>query len=234
MKRLLAVLFSFLLFIGCTATSPIVVHPVSEKKPSENKPKKILFLPVDIRIYELTAGGITEEVPAWSEKGKLFIEKTVREYFTGHSDSVLLKYPEFTIEHQKLLDQYVSLYGLVAANALNFKNHKAWEEFRKKGRYTLGNGLSFLGEISDADAVLIVEGKNYISTTGGKAASFFSAVLGVYAPSGRSILHAGIVDIKTGDILWMNTNMDEKLPLNNEKNARAMVDTVFSDCIVTK
>lgn len=229
MKKLLILLIGSFLATGCATTVSNTVHHTVRNTPETETPKHLIVLPANVVVSELTAGGVVEEVPEWSAQGKRFVEKYVDQILRKRKNVIREAVPVLTAEEQENVDQHVALYDLVSGNALAFSHHAAWKNIREKQGYTLGKGLSFLAEKTDAELVLIVVGRDFISSGGRKTASFFAAALGVYVPLGRSILHAGVVDLKTGNILWMNTNMSETESLNDEEDSRFMVEKVFSE-----
>lgn len=235
MKRLpLILLLSSFLFTGCATTVSNTVHHTVRNTPEIKAPKHLIVLPANVVVNELTASNVAEEVPDWSAQGKRFVEQYVDGMVKKRQDIIVETLPELTPEEQENIDQHVALYDLVSSNALAFSQHAAWKNIREKEGYTLGQGLSFLAEKTAAETVLIVVGRDYISSGGRKTASFFAAALGVYLPLGRSLLHAGVVDLKTGNILWMNTSMSETDSLNNEIGAKRLVEKVFSDYMKAK
>ena len=86
----------------------------------------------------------------------------------------------------------------------------AWQHKASRFDYTLGDGLAFLTARSGADAGLIVIGAQSVASGGRIALSIFSVVTGaftgLYVPmaGGGTFLTAGIVDLRTGDILGFN------------------------------
>ncbi|MDH3467673.1 MAG: hypothetical protein OES26_17495, partial [Gammaproteobacteria bacterium] len=122
-----------------------------------------------------------------------------------------------------------ALYQVVASTARALIAHggKAWQHKASRFDYTLGDGLAFLAERSGADAGLIVIGAQSVSSAGRSALSIFSvvtgALTGVYMPmtGGGTFLTAGIVDFRTGDVLWFNFD-------NKFKAGRDIRDSVIA------
>ena len=73
---------------------------------------------------------------------------------------------------------------------------------KKEFDYTVGPGWRFCANAPE-DAALIVLGSDYFSTGGRKAAFIAGLVLGVVMPLGRSFMTASLINLKTGDVLWM-------------------------------
>lgn len=227
MKKLIFLCLAGLLFTGCASSISNTVHHTVKDTPEKLSPKKLLILPVDITVSELTAAGIPEEVPEWTLQGKTIVDKSVKDFLKSKQDLVLLTLPEMPDQEHEIIETHVALYDQIAANAVQFSKHEAWKEFREKEGYTLGKGLNFLKDKTDADAVLIVTGVDYISSGGRHAKALLVAALGGYLPMGYAVLHGGVVDMETGNVLWMNTSWSETFSLKNETDAQSMVKTVF-------
>lgn len=227
MKRIWLILLAFTLCTGCSRTISNAVHHSVKETPKQDKEWKIVFLPVDVAVKELTASGVTEEVPEWSDQGTTIVEKAIINIVNARKDITMVTMPAVDDREQEIVDQHMALYGLVAGNALAFSNHAAWKDLREKQGYTLGKGLTFIREKCDADAALMVIGRDYISSSGRKTTALLFAALGAYVPLGHTILHAGVVNLESGNVLWMNTSFSDALSLKVEKDARQMVNLVF-------
>ncbi len=202
----LAVLTVMMLALaGCaTSTAPRVHHSLIDK-PASRPLQQVVLLPVDIEVYELTAGGVREEVPEWSETAEaniraavLFTKDDDRGRYVGRRvDSSAL-----TAEERDVLEEHLKLFNVVAFNAILMDRMGYADDARFD--YTLGVGLGFLKEKYDVDAGLLVVGQDVVSSAGRKATAFVGALLRVHVPLGHSILIGGLVDFETGDLLWLN------------------------------
>lgn len=203
--RVSCVLFLAISLSACVANTRHKVHYtlVEEKKAA---PKKIVLLPVDIRVKEMSAGGVVEEVEEWSKQGKQSVDSSIRELSRSTNKFELVDLPEMSEEEKKTLEEYVALYDVVAGNALMVTNFggEAWQHKKKHFDYTLGEGLEFLRDRTGADSALILIGEDVVSSSGRKAAFILAAAVGVSIPLGHSLMYAGIVDLKTGDVLWFD------------------------------
>ena len=83
-------------------------------------------------------------------------------------------------------------------------DQKAWRHKLERFDLTLGSGLSFLANRTGADTALFVVANSVVPTAGRKTAAFFSAMLGGTGATGYSSLLVGLVDCRSGDLLWIN------------------------------
>jgi hypothetical protein len=206
---------SFLLLVvalvltGCATVPSSKVHYTIKQDPGSRPLQQVVLLPVDVDVYEMSAGGVREEVPEWSSKAEsnvrsaLLVSKDAggKCCVTRHVDSSSLTHGE-----QEILEEHLALFNAVAANVLwvSLPINSAWHFKAEHFDYTLGDGLSFLKTKYNVDAGLIIVGEDVVSSAGRKTTAFVGAMFGVAVPLGHSILMGGLVDFSTGDLLWMN------------------------------
>jgi hypothetical protein len=196
-----------------------------------NLPKKILLVDPEILVKELSVGGVAEKVDDWSSQAK-------KNVITALDSQISIKHlfdrqeipKDLTEEELSSLDEHVALYDVVGFNAFYFGRAQfdAWKHKKTEFDYTLGEGLKSLGEKTGADAVLFIVGEDYISSGGRKAARFFAALMGVAIPGSPTFLSAGLIDLKTGDLLWMNYGVaiDSK-DLRKPEDVNKMIEDMF-------
>lgn len=201
-----------------------------KKRTTVTVPKRISVMPVKVEIRELNAGGTTEEVPGWSEHGKKIVKQCVLNYCTSNLNLEIVPLGELPDEQKALLDQYRALYEVVAANERYIRNFPAWKHMSGKVM-TLGDGMAAFKEQLGADAMLFVSGYDLQSTAGRKAAFALYAILsgGGSLPMGHSVLHTGVVEVDSGDILWTHINTSTSSNLNDDQAVDAMVRSSFTD-----
>ncbi len=213
---------------GCATSSPQVHHSLVDK-PASRPLQQVVLLPIDVDVYEISAGGVREEVPEWSETAEdnirtavLFTKDDTRGRYVGRRvDSSAL-----TPEERDVLEEHLKLFNAVAGNAFLMKS---WG-YAKDGRfdYTLGDGLGFLKAKYDVDAGLLVVGQDVVSSAGRKATAVFGAMLGYSVPMGHSVLIGGLVDFETGDLLWLNSVTSRgATDLRDPESARAFARTLM-------
>lgn len=171
----------------------------------------ILLLPLNVEVREMSAGGLSDVVPSWTRDAKSNITLHLTSgKFSDLKNQTVVALPELTDEETATLDEHVSLAKVVWADAhiLTTLGGAAWKHKATKFDYTLGPGLAFLAEKTGADKALIIIGEDMHTTTGRKAMFFAMAALGVAIPLGHTVMVGKLVDLKTGDLLWMNTWVD--------------------------
>lgn len=209
-KRGLSLLLIFtLVLMGCATGPSARVHYTIKQDPGSRPLQEVVLLPVDVDVYEMSAGGVKEEVPEWSStaetnvRNALLVSKSPggKCCVTRHVDS-----SSFTPEEQEMLEEHLALFNMVVVNALwaTMPVNTSWHFKAEHFDYTLGDGLSFLKTKYGVDAGLIIVGEDVVSSAGRKTTAVFGAMFGIAVPLGHSILMGGLVDFSTGDLLWMN------------------------------
>jgi hypothetical protein len=202
---------------------------VSIQNKTRALPQKVIVLPADVLVQELSAGGMLEKVPDWTKQSSENLTKALIEIGKTSDKFTVLDVPALAEEEQEKLDQAIGAFmtvGVTAHNMLQFGG-SAWEHKRKEFDYTLGSGLAFLKEKTGADAAILVAGDDVVSSGGRKAAVVFAAVLGIGLPTGRSIAVTSMVDLETGNLLWMHYDQSMSKDLKDYPSAKEMVTTIL-------
>lgn len=195
----------------------------------EARPKKVVLLPPQVFVFELSAGGVSTRMTDW--------EATARDNLTtaatrrAHALKLFELLPAPPLEASDLdqLDAHIGLYDRVAHSVFVYGRGEqaAWAHKQNEFDYTVGPGLAFLRERTGADAALIVLGSDFISSSGRKAAFFAGLVLGVVMPLGQSFMTAGLVDLKTGDVLWMSFDASSRMDSRQASDVDALMQTLY-------
>jgi hypothetical protein len=137
--------------------------------------------------------------------------------------------PRLSPAEAAAIDEHLALYRLVVVTAEGTPfGHKV-----RRFDFGVGPGLAPILQKTGADAVLMVVGRDYASTAGRKTKAVlgkipFVNILTGDAELGESFVHVGLVDLRTGDLLWMNSDKRGiATNLRDEKDAQAMIDAIF-------
>ncbi len=174
-----------------------------------DEPVRILVFRPDVQVGEQTTGGMNEPNAEWTEAARKEISASLERAQQARSNEMLLA-PEFEGDDAKLMADYRALFQTVAGSALIHKLAPGNRLPTKKDKFdwSLGPGVQQLGAKTGADYGLFFSTADSYGSTGRKVAQVAAAVLfGAWVPSGIHQGYAGLVDLKTGDLVWLNVDM---------------------------
>jgi hypothetical protein len=224
------------LALGACAGAPskTAVHEGLARDPG-HMPRKILLLPADVRVHEISTGGVVEQVDAWTTVASGHADQFVRALAADKGAFELVDAPVLSEEQKGVLDQHIALYDHVAGSAYIARAsvYPAWRERAKTFDYTLGSGLKPLADKTGIEAAMIISGSDYISSAGRKAAMVMGTIVAaafgaiIVPQGGTSFLSVGVVDLRTGDLLWFGTDQSQATDLRNAPDVKGMLDGLF-------
>jgi hypothetical protein len=95
--------------------------------------------------------------------------------------------------------------------------------------WTLGPGVSRLGEIGGGDYGLFIYTYDSYGSAGRKAAQIVGALFGAVIISGVHIGHAGLVDLRTGELVWINADLRMGGNVRDAEGATKRVSQLLED-----
>ncbi|MBC7905185.1 MAG: hypothetical protein H7Y60_00345 [Rhodospirillaceae bacterium] len=173
----------------------------------DDRHPRILMMPPDVELAEMTAGGGLETNALWTQQGTANLTAAVKQILRERNT----QFVEFTAPNEdspegQRLDQIQKLHGAVG---LTIRMYHATEASRlptKAGKFdwSLGPSTQELASYSDADYALFVWVRDSYTSPGRVALKVAAALLYVHVPGGIQYGHASLVDLKTGQVVWFN------------------------------
>ncbi len=234
MRPALAII-ALVLLAACAATENKLVSPDFE--PPTGRARVVLMRP-DVHMSLITAGGLAEPRADWTGQAEENILTAFDDALRNRGHDVVGFDPGVGEGDQQ--DQLILLHEAVGASILQYSPaaqltiSTVVPSKAETFDWTLGEGAAELGDAYDADFALFTT--TYGSyASGGRMAAFTAAtvaaaLLGGSAPAnmlGARWTQASLVDLRTGDIVWINiaVNGDPR----EAEGARAIVDRVVAD-----
>lgn len=228
----------FLTALTLICTLPIAVHAASTPhwvhykllQSNPKLPKNVVILPVNVEVMEVTAGGVKEEVPAWSAEASKNVLKSLSAAIKKDPTMQEVRAPRFSKKAIAVVDEHIALYKLVVNTASSI----GWQHKIRRFDYGIGPGLTALQRKTGADAAIMVYGRDHVSTAGRKAKAVAGniPILNIFTGPppklGHSYIHIGVVDLKTGDLMWMNSEYREGASnLRDYDDAHEIIRSIF-------
>lgn len=224
------------LTIGCALlAAPALAQEKSAVKPGfslpAGKPVRILVFRPDVKVGSQSAGGVVTNNAEWTANARrLLADALVAAKPGGASDVVFM--PELEGDNAALLSEYRALFRGVSDTVLQ---HRLFKGNRLPSKvtgfeFTLGSEVSRLGALGGGDYGLFITTNDAYGSTGRKMLQLFAAgIAGVGVSSGVHTGYAGLVDLKTGDLVWMNADFKMGGDVRDAEGATKRVAQLLED-----
>ncbi len=173
------------------------------------KGQKILLFRPTIQVGSQGTGGTAEPNADWTAQAReLFVAELRRRQ--GDFANEIIEEPAFVGATADIAAAHRALFGTVAnsvmvyqffpGNRLPTRKHKAFD-------WTLGEGIKQIGDLTGARYGLFITTEDQYGSLGRKMFQFLAAgLVGVAVQSGVHAGYAGLVDLQTGDLVWLNAD----------------------------
>ncbi len=240
LRKFIIFLFFILTVSGCATyvkKSPAFDTAIKEIK-------TIAVMPPDIEVYQLSAGGVRELMDEWSDTAQALFRKSLEKnladrfgYKVKFIDKEWLK-----ANYKELWNENKALYQAVAISALMhaYPGELSFPDKTKSFDYTLGQELSQLAKVCQADALLFVQGVDHEATAGRTALLVWNLVMAGFTgvsiiPVTPSNMNMGLADAKTGALAWFKiTAHDAEYSFRNEQHVNILVEWFTRDFLQKK
>ena len=228
MKKTIIYFITIIFIItSCAQTAPKVVNPELFK--NLNKNSKILLLPLDIELYEISIGDVPIIKVDWINTATKFTEEILNEKFESRN-AILVKYtPPNDKEKENQIIQLVKLNGLVTDSIHLHENNPQFKLPAKEAfEWDIGDKISLLNEFYDTDYALFINIRSYYSTSGREIlAILVGAITGYWMITRTQRAYGTLVDLKSGKIQWYNRLYMEFGDMRNKKGMEQAADYIL-------
>jgi len=202
--------------------------------PAKSGKKILLFRPA-VNVGAQSTGGMFEPNADWTDKARANIEAALAKRQASLGNSVMLA-PESYGEKAQLVEEYTNLFGAVARAVVSYQffvgNRLPTKKRDNKAcvfDWSLGDGVRNLPGAQDADYALFIYNKDAYGSTGRKLLQAVALLgPGIAVKSGEHLGYAGLVDLKTGELLWLNADAamggDVREPEGAEKRVGQLLE----------
>jgi hypothetical protein len=178
-----------------------------------NSGKRILVFRPKVSVGAQSTGGLFEPRAEWTDKARSNIEAALLKRQTDLGN-VIVPAPEVFGDQARLVDEYTNLFDAVAQAVVTYQffkgNRLPTKKRDNKGGvfdWSLGEGVRDLPGAQDADYALFIYNKDAYGSTGRKILQVVALLgPGIAVTSGEHKGAAGLVDLKTGDLMWLNAD----------------------------
>jgi hypothetical protein len=191
---------------------------------------KIVLMRPTVRVGSQSAGGVITPNAEWSANAREYIAKALKAQ-QGKLGNVVFEYDEGITKDGAIVTQYSNLFGALADSVIEYQffpgNRLPTKKRKGVFEWGLGNGLANLDSLKGADYALFINTYDGYGSTGRKMLQLFAAMGGISVVSGVHWGHAGLIDLKTGELVWLNADREMGGDLRTEDGAVKRVEQLL-------
>jgi hypothetical protein len=192
----------------------------------------VLLFPIDIELFNITAGGIQEPKADWTANALQHMKAALKE----RKEKAGLNLKELDEAGADDLAEFSSLYAAVL-NSITI--HSRLDQLKlptKEGKmdWSLGDAVKEVHAKTQADYGLFVFVRDSYASAERKAVIVGLALLGVGIPGGIQVGYASLVDLKSGQIVWANQLARASGDLREAEPARQTIDLLMGQFPASK
>lgn len=236
--RLLAALALFSLVLLPMA-SPASAQERSARRPGFSLPangqSRILLLRPSIKVGAQSTGGMFEPNADWTAQARENVRAALNRAQAGLGNRIIVQ-EETAGEGAQVLADYMSLFSVLAGSVIEyqfFPGNRLPTKLRdnRSGGFdwTLGPGVSAIPGAADADYALFIYTEDHYGSTGRKVLQLFAAMGGVAVRAGVHKGFAGLIDLRTGHLLWLNADVQMGGDVRTPEGAQRRVTQLLED-----
>jgi hypothetical protein len=175
--------------------------------------KKILVFRPAVKAGSQSTGGMFEPNAEWTERAIQNLQEALTQAQLRLGNAVITA-PEAYGEDARNVQEHMALFSAASQSIIQYQFFKGNRLPTKKADnkvgafdWSLGTGVSKRPGASDADFGLFLYSKDAFGSTGRKLLQVVALLgPGIAVKSGEHVGYAGLVDLKTGDIVWLNAD----------------------------
>jgi len=227
LKRAAPVVALAFLIAGCATQGPFATAEKLDRRAAD---LRVVLMPPDITLSELTVGGVQEVNAEWTAAAKTYAQQALQTFLQQRNTQlVAYKEPE-NADAAHMHEQLIKLHEAVGNSILVHQYFQPLQLPTKKDKFnwTLGDEVQALGRDEGADYALFVHITDSYSSPGRVAAQILGAFIGVGIPGGVQVGYASLVDLRTGEVIWFNRLARASGDLRKPDAARATIDVLMS------
>jgi hypothetical protein len=196
---------------------------ITELSRTQDRAPRVLLMPVDVELMELTTFGRTEPKADWTDAATKHVSTALADYNQERE----LHFVAFDLDKmpdgvRDELNQLIKLHGAVGNSILVHQYLEPAKLPSKQGKFdwSLGPQVKRLKEATDADYALFVFMRDSYSSGGRVAIMMVGALMGVAVQGGVQVGFASLVDLNDGNVVWFNRLMRPQGDLRSAQGAK--------------
>lgn len=209
--KMFAYLRAAFLAVAMLVSAPALAQEKTGIKPgfTLSPNARIVLMRPSIKVGAQSTGGMFEPNADWTAQARDNIGKALQSA-QGSLGNRVIPFNDAAGTDPLLLSQYQNLFKTLAGSVIEFQffpgNRLPTKVRKGKFNWSIGQEVTGLPGLEGADYALFINTEDHYGSTGRKALQIFSAMAGVSVKSGLHIGYAGLIDLKTGELVWLNAD----------------------------
>ena len=224
MSRLL-VIFLFFFIYSCSSFN---TEPKYTIRVFDQDIPKILLMPIDIEICELTIAGMCEPSASWTQDSKENIIVSFKEILNKRN-AVLKEYK--ASEQNDEVIQLIKLHTQIGSEIINNEYGSFKLPTKKEFTWSMGKKVQLLKKKYESDYAIFIFFRDQYSSTERVIYNIVTAVLfpGIIPVGGSQVAFASLVNLSNGEITWFNGYYRSFGDVRDLENAIDTVNKIFEE-----
>ncbi|SEH18887.1 hypothetical protein SAMN05428974_3131 [Sphingopyxis sp. YR583] len=194
--------------------------------------QKILLFRPSVWVGEQSTGGMGEPNADWTAQARDFLNAELARRQIEFSNELIIE-PDLVGEDAKLFSEHRALFNSVANSVVNyqfFAGNRLPTRKNKAFDWTLGEGTKEIAERTGARYGLFVRTEDQYGSFGRKMFQVLAiGLVGAGVSSGKHVGYAGLVDLHTGDLVWLNADEQMGGDVRTEEGMQKRVGQLLED-----
>lgn len=194
--------------------------------------QKILLFRPAVWVGEQSTAGLPEPNADWTTQSRSLLEEELRRRQADFTNEIVAE-PELIGDEADVLAAHRALFVAVASSVMQyqfFAGNRLPTRKNKPFEWTIGSGTRRIAELSGARYGLFVSVEDQYGSLGRKLFQIFAAgVAGVGIQSGVHTGYAGLVDLHTGELVWLNADGQMGGDVRTDEGIRKRVGQLLED-----
>lgn len=208
-----------LCFVALLAACGFTAAAASAQEKSGTKPgftltpgsTKILLIRPTIKVGAQSTGGLFEPNADWTAQARDNLGAALAVAQTRLGNDVIVA-EEPIGPAATTLASYRALFTVLADSVIEYQffpgNRLPTKKRKGQFDWTMGPGVAEIGKGTGCDYALFLFDEDQYGSTGRKLLQVFAAMAYVTVKSGEHRGYAGLVDLRSGDLVWLNADQE--------------------------
>lgn len=196
------------------------------------KSAKILLMRPAIKVGAQSTGGMFEPNADWTTQARENIGAALT-VAQGRLGNTVIVADEPVGPDAAIVADYRALFAVLADSVIRYQffpgNRLPTKKRKGAFDWTMGPGVAAIGKGTGADYALFLLTEDQYGSTGRKMLQLFAAMAYVSVKSGEHKGFAGLVDLKTGDLVWLNADLQMGGDVRSPDGAAKRVAQLLED-----